>query len=138
VNGRLVAAIVAVLASLVSLGAAGVLGVVDGRPRSILTVPLSIVFFCGLAVLAGSVLVVIFGERDEEPKRVAMLLAAVCATIVGLTLLALANSAEHSGHPHAAAYALRFFAGAGFWVSIGCLLGAVFGKLPESEMAEGD
>jgi hypothetical protein len=138
VNGRREAAIVAVVACLVSLGAAGVLGVLDGPARSILIVPLALVFFSGFAVLAGSVLVVIFGERDKEPKRPAMLLAAVCATIVGLTFLALASSAEQSGHLHATAYGLRFFAAAGFWVSIGCLLGAVFGKLPESEMAEGD
>jgi Kef-type K+ transport system membrane component KefB len=138
VNGRRDAAIIGVCACLLSLGSAGVLGVLNGRPRSILIIPLAIAFFWGLAALAGSVLVVIFGERDEEPKRLAMFLAAVCATIVALMLLAVANSLERTGHVHAAVYGLRFLAGAGFWVTLGCLLGALFGKLPESEMAEGD
>jgi Kef-type K+ transport system membrane component KefB len=138
VDGRLDAAIGAGVACVVSLGTAGLLSVLDGRPRSILIVPLAIVYFGGFAVLAGSVLVVIFGERDDEPRRGAMLLAAVCAAVFGLTLLALASSLEHTGHLHVAAYALRFLAAAGFWVTLGCLLGAVFGKLPEIEMAEGD
>ena len=116
----------------------GAFTVLDGRLRSILVVPLAMAFFMGFSLLAGSVLEVIFGGGAEEPTRARMFLAALGAAMFGLALLALASSLEHVGHVHALAFGLRFLAAAGFWTFLGCLLGAIFGKLPESEMAEGD
>jgi hypothetical protein len=112
--------------------------VLDGWPRKILVLPLAIAFFGGLSVVAGCVLEAIFGERTEEPTRARMLLAAVCAALFGLSMLALASSLDNMGYVHAVGFGLRFVASAGFWVCIGCLLGVIFGRLPESEMAEGD
>jgi FtsH-binding integral membrane protein len=129
-------AIVAVAACLGCLALSGVSSLLDGRLRSILLVPLAIAFFWGFVALVGSVLAVIFSEGDEEPTRLRMLFAAAYAVTFALAFLALASLLDP--HVHAVAFGLRFLAAAGFWVFIGCVLGAIFGKLPEIGMAEGD
>jgi CBS domain containing-hemolysin-like protein len=135
VESRAGSAIVAGGACAGCLAVYAVLTALDGLARSILIVPLAVAFFWGLAVLVGSALRVIFGE-NEGPKRASMLLAATGAAACAAFLLWFASSLEP--HTHAVTAGLRVVAGAGIWVSVGCLLGSIFGKLPDVEMAEGD
>lgn len=134
VDGRRGAAVIATAAYAGCLAVAAVLSVLDGRARSMLIVPLALVFFWGYTVLIWGLVGVIFGERQEEATRAGMLFVGVCAAMVGLGLLALATKVDSD----AVRYGLRFLSSAGFWVCLGMLLGAIVGKLPEVEMAEGD
>jgi hypothetical protein len=138
VNGRLVLVVVAIGASAVSLTAWGVLSWLgDGRIRSILTVPIWLIYFMGLCALISSVFELIFG--DDDWTRLSYLFVAFCAGVFGAGLLALASRVDHAGGVlHGLAIGLRFFGMAAIWVLIGCGLAAIFGKLPEIEMAEGD
>ncbi len=109
----------------------------DGRLRSILIVPLAVTIFWGLAALLGSVVRVIFGDpAEEEWTRPAMLAVGICAAMFGVLLIGIAR--WHHGGGHAIDVALQAMATLGFWVSIAAVMGAIFGKLPEIEMAEGD
>jgi hypothetical protein len=134
VDGRRGAAVTALAAWAGCLAVLAVLSVLDGRPRSILVVPLAVAFFSGLAVLIGSVCGVIFGERPEEWTRAGMLLVAVCAATTGAGLMALANWSDSD----AIRYGVGLLGAAGVWVCIGAVMGAIFGRLPETGMAEGD
>jgi hypothetical protein len=138
VGGRRGPAIVAGVACAGCVALYAILSVLDGRARSILILPLALAFFWGFSVLAASVLELIFGGRDEEPTRAQMSLAAAGATVAALALLALAGSLDSIAQLHAVAAGARLIATAAFWVSLGCVAGAIFGKLPESGMSEGD
>ena len=132
-DGRRGAAVAAIAACSGCLAVAALLSVLDGQVRSILVVPLGVAFFGEFAVVIGSVFGVIFGE-PEEATRAGMLLVGICAAMVGVGLLALARWIDSD----AVRYGLRFLAAAGFWVCLGAIAGAIFGKLPEIGMAEGD
>jgi hypothetical protein len=141
VNGRLGQAIAPVGAAAICLGVWGVMSRLreSGGILRVAVVVLALIFFWGFCVLIGSVLGVIFGESAEKWTRAGMLFVAFCAGVIGLLLLGLASRIDHAdGVLHGLAVALRFFAAAAFWVLIGSALGAIFGKLPEIEMAEGD
>jgi hypothetical protein len=141
VNGRLRHTIAAVAAAAVCLT---VWSVVSGLRESggivrVAVVVLALIFFWAFCVLVGSLLRVVFGEPTEKWTRAGMLSVASCAAVIGLSFLGLARQIDHAGGVfHGLAVGLRFFAAAAFWVLIASALGAIFGRLPEIEMAEGD
>jgi hypothetical protein len=107
----------------------------DGRLRSILIVPLAVIFFWGLAVLLSGVVGVIFGHPAEGWTRRGMLAVGVSAATFGVLLFGIASWYDGGGHVHRT---LQVVASLGFWVSFTAILGAIFGELPEIGMAEGD
>jgi hypothetical protein len=131
-----VSLLAAVAGCVVSFASAALLAVVDGRGRSILVVPLAVVFFLGLAVFVNGLLALIFGACDEEPTRRRMVLVAACAAISCLVLFKLASALDQ--HAHVVAYGVGFVGAAAGWLVIVCVFAAILGKLPDTEMAEGD
>lgn len=137
VNGRLGQAVVAADPAALCLTTWGLLSWLgEGRLRSILIVPLALAFFSGLAEVLGSVVGLIFGDPEAEPTRLAMLVVGICSAMFGALLIGVANWLDAGGHT--VEVALQVIASLGFWVSLTALLGAIFGKLPEIGMAEGD
>jgi FtsH-binding integral membrane protein len=133
-DGRRGAAVIAIAAYGGCLAIAGLSTVLEGRARSVLIIPLALAFCWGFAVLIGSVLGVIFGERPEESTRVGMLFVAVCAALVAASLFMLADKTDSS----AVEFGVGFLGAAAAWVCLGALMGAIFGELPEVGMSEGD
>jgi hypothetical protein len=134
VDGRRGAGVIAIAAYGGCLAVVAVVTVLDGRVRSILVVPLALAFYWGFSVLIGSVCAIIFSERSEDWTRGGMLVVAVGAAMVALGFLALANWIGSV----AVMYAFGLLSGTGFWVCLAALGGAIFGRLPEIGMAEGD
>lgn len=133
-DGRRRAGVIAIAAYGGCLAVVTVATVLDGRARSILLVPLAFAFYWGFTVLIGSVCTIVFGEHSEDWTRGGMLVVAVGAVMVALALLALANRIDSV----AMTYGLGLLSGTGFWVCLAALGGAIFGRLPEIGMAEGD
>jgi hypothetical protein len=136
VSGRLGQAVAAVGAALLCVTVWGALSLLDdGRLRSILIVPLAVIFFWGLAVLLRGVVGVIFGHRAEKWTRLGMFVVGVCAAMFGVLLIGIASWHDGGGPVDRT---LQVVASFGFWVSATALLGAIAGELPEIGMAEGD
>ena len=137
VNGRLGQAVVAAGAAAFCLTTWGLLSWLgESRLRSILIVPLGLAFYWGLAAVLGSVVGLIFGDPAAEPTRLGMLVVGICSAMFGALLIGIAAWLDAGGHT--VDFALQVIASLGFWVSLTTLLGAIFGKLPEIGMAEGD
>lgn len=134
VDGRLGRAIFALGAYAGCLGLLGVLTLVHGRAHSILIVPLAIGFFWCFCVLIGSVMGIIFGEEPEDWTRSGMLAAAISAALFDAVLWELESMID----VRAVAAAIGLVASGAAWIVIGALFGAISGRLPEMEMAEGD
>ena len=136
VSGRLGQAVAAVGAALLCVTVWCALSLLDGgRLRSILIVPLAMIFFWGLAVLLRGVVGVIFGHPAEGWTRRGMLAVGLCAAMFGVLLIGIASWHDCGGHVDRT---LQVVASLGFWVSIAAFIGAIFGELPEIGMAEGD
>ena len=141
VNARLRHALVAVASAAICLTVWGVVSRIreSGGVARVAVVVLALIFFWAFCVLAGSLVRIVFGEPTENWTRAGMLSVASCAAVIGLLFLGLARQIDHAGGVFdGLAVGLRFFAAAVFWVLIASAMGAIFGRLPEIEMAEGD
>ena len=107
----------------------------DGRLRSILIVPLAVIFFLGLALLVRGVVGVIFGHPAEGWTRRGMLAVGVCVAMFAGLLIGIASWHDGGGLVDRT---LQVVASLGFWVSLAGIMGAIFGELPEIGMSEGD